>query len=67
MRGPIAIAVLVVLIFLGLNSVFVVDEREKALVLRFGEVQQVKTDEEMKKHGTNADVANCHPSARNAD
>ncbi|WP_143594967.1 protease modulator HflC [Thioclava sp. DLFJ4-1] len=44
MRGPIAIAVLVVLIFLGLNSVFVVDEREKALVLRFGEVQQVKTE-----------------------
>ncbi|MBC7146946.1 MAG: protease modulator HflC [Thioclava marina] len=44
MRGPIALAVLVILVALGLNSVFVVDEREKALVLRFGEVQQVKTE-----------------------
>lgn len=44
MRGPIAIAILVILVGLGLNSVFVVDEREKALVLRFGEVQQVRTN-----------------------
>lgn len=44
MRAPIAIIVLIILGALGLNSIFVVDEREKALVLRFGEVSQVKTD-----------------------
>jgi membrane protease subunit HflC len=44
MRGPFAIAVLVILVALGLNSFFVVDEKHRALVLQFGEVKQVKTD-----------------------
>ncbi len=32
----------IVVVALALSSVFIVDEREKALVLRFGQVQQVK-------------------------
>lgn len=32
------------LIFLGLSSVFVVDEREKALVLQFGQIKAVKEE-----------------------
>ena len=37
--------ILFVLIFIGVtSSVFVVDEREKALVLQFGQVKSVKTD-----------------------
>ena len=35
---------LVVVIFLGLSSIFVVDEREKALVLQFGQIKAVKED-----------------------
>ncbi|MBE0453365.1 protease modulator HflC [Roseovarius autotrophicus] len=33
---------LAVVIFLGLSSIFVVDEREKALVLQFGQIKSVK-------------------------
>ena len=32
------------LLFIGLSSIFIVDERKKALVLQFGQVTQVKTD-----------------------
>jgi len=35
---------LVVIIFLGLSSIFVVDEREKALVLQFGQIKDVKEE-----------------------
>jgi len=41
-RLPILIAVLVALGFLVLNSVYTVDEREKAMVLQFGQVRAVK-------------------------
>jgi modulator of FtsH protease HflC len=41
-RLPILIAVLVVLGFLLLNAVFTVDERQKAMVLQFGQVRAVK-------------------------
>ncbi len=39
---PFLIAALVGLAFLALNSIFVVDEREKAMVLQFGQVKSVK-------------------------
>jgi membrane protease subunit HflC len=35
------IPVIVVLIWVGLSSIFVVDERERALVLQFGQIRQV--------------------------
>lgn len=35
---------LVVILFLGLSSIFVVDEREKALVLQFGQIKDVKEE-----------------------
>jgi membrane protease subunit HflC len=38
------IPLVVVLGFLGLSSVFVVDEREKALVLQFGQIKSVKEE-----------------------
>ncbi|KJS42605.1 protease modulator HflC [Roseovarius sp. BRH_c41] len=38
------IPVVVILGFLGLSSVFVVDEREKALVLQFGQIKSVKEE-----------------------
>ncbi len=41
-RLPILIAVLVAVGFLLLNSIFTVDEREKAMVLQFGQVRAVK-------------------------
>jgi len=37
-------AVLVALVVVGLSSLFIVDEREKALVLQFGQVKQVKEE-----------------------
>lgn len=43
-RIPILIAVLVAVAFLALNSVFTVDEREKAMVLQFGQVKSIKTE-----------------------
>ena len=33
-----------VIIFLAYSSIFVVDERQKALVLQFGQVRDVKED-----------------------
>ena len=44
MRLPIILAVVGILAGIGLSSVFVVDERHKALVLQFGQVKQVKAD-----------------------
>ncbi|MEI4196618.1 protease modulator HflC [Roseovarius sp. E0-M6] len=35
---------LVVVVFLGLSAIFVVDEREKALVLQFGQIKAVKEE-----------------------
>ncbi len=35
---------LVVIVFLGLSSIFVVDEREKVLVLQFGQIKAVKEE-----------------------
>ncbi|MGI3170677.1 protease modulator HflC [Pseudooceanicola sp. C21-150M6] len=43
-RSGILIAILVVLGFLGLSSIFTVDERERALVLQFGRVVDVKSE-----------------------
>lgn len=40
----IALAAAAAIGFLGLSSVFIVDEREKALVLQFGQVKAVKED-----------------------
>lgn len=34
----------VVIAVIGLMSIFIVDEREKALVLRFGQIKQIKTE-----------------------
>ena len=36
--------ILVVVVAAVLSSIFIVDEREKALVLRFGQIKQVRTD-----------------------
>ena len=44
MRAIYVIPVIVVLIATILSSVFIVDERKKALVLQFGAVQQVKVE-----------------------
>ena len=38
------IPLLVVAVFLGLSSIFVVDEREKALVLQFGQIKAIKQE-----------------------
>ncbi|NCQ23911.1 MAG: protease modulator HflC [Rhodobacteraceae bacterium CG17_big_fil_post_rev_8_21_14_2_50_63_15] len=43
-KAKIFIPFVVVILFLGLSSVFVVDEREKALVLQFGQIKAVKED-----------------------
>ena len=43
-RLPILIGVAVVVVIVGLSSVFVVDERQQALVLQFGQVKQVRTE-----------------------
>ena len=43
-RGTIGLIVLVVAVVGGLSSIFIVDEREKALVLQFGQIKQVKTE-----------------------
>jgi membrane protease subunit HflC len=42
MRAMYLVPALVVLLVLVLSSVFIVDERKKALVLQFGQVMQVK-------------------------
>lgn len=43
-RSTFAIFTLVVVAVLGLSSIFIVDEREKALVLQFGEVRAVREE-----------------------
>ena len=40
----ILLIVLAILAFLGLNSFFVVNERDQAIVLRFGEIKRVETE-----------------------
>ncbi len=42
-RGPIIVIVLAVLSFVGFNSFFVVNERDQAIVLRFGEIIRVES------------------------
>ncbi|WP_208348073.1 protease modulator HflC [Pseudaestuariivita rosea] len=39
-----AIAAVFVVLIVGLSSVYIVDEREKALVLRFGQIQQIEEE-----------------------
>ena len=43
-RGTIPIIGLIIIAVLALNSLFIVDEREKALVLQFGQVRDVKEE-----------------------
>jgi membrane protease subunit HflC len=43
-RSTLLLPIVVVLVALGLSSIFIVDEREKALVLQFGQVKAVKED-----------------------
>ncbi|MEM1004083.1 MAG: protease modulator HflC [Pseudomonadota bacterium] len=43
-KSPIILILAIALVLLGLSSVFIVDERERALVLRFGRVVNVKED-----------------------
>jgi modulator of FtsH protease HflC len=43
-KGMIAAVAVFILVITGLSSVFIVDERERALVLQFGQVRQIKTD-----------------------
>ena len=43
-RASLILPVIVVAVALALSSVFIVDEREKALVLQFGQVKAVKED-----------------------
>ena len=42
--GPFLIVAVVVLVVGLLSSIFIVDEREKVLVLQFGQIKQVKTE-----------------------
>ena len=44
MKSRIVVIVAAAIVVVGFMSVFIVDEREKALVLRFGQIKQVKTD-----------------------
>ena len=43
-RLPIIAVIAAILIFLGWSSIFVVNERQQAIVLRFGEIVDVKTE-----------------------
>ncbi len=43
-KGMFALVALVGVLFVILSSVFIVDEREKALVLQFGQIKSVKED-----------------------
>ena len=43
-RLPIIAVIVAVLLFLGWSSIFVVNERQQAIVLRFGEIVDVKTE-----------------------
>jgi membrane protease subunit HflC len=42
-RGMILLAALALILFTALQSVFIVDERQRALVLQFGQIRQEKT------------------------
>lgn len=42
--GPIGFILLAIIAFLGLNSFYVVNERQQAIVLRFGEIIEVKAE-----------------------
>jgi modulator of FtsH protease HflC len=44
MRAAYILPIIAVILFTALSSVFIVDERKKALVLQFGEVTQVKEE-----------------------
>ena len=43
-KGTLSLAALAAILFVILSSVFIVDEREKALVLQFGQIKSVKED-----------------------
>ena len=43
-RMPILLVILAIVVYLGLNSLFVVNEREQAIVTRFGEIQRVESE-----------------------
>jgi regulator of protease activity HflC (stomatin/prohibitin superfamily) len=43
-RLPIIGGLLAVIAFIAWSSIFVVNEREQAIVVRFGEIQDVKTE-----------------------
>lgn len=43
-RLPIIAVIVAVIAFLAYNSIFVVNEREQAIVVRFGDIQDVKTE-----------------------
>jgi modulator of FtsH protease HflC len=43
-RMPIIAVIAAIILFLGWSSVFVVNERQQAIVLRFGEIVDVKTE-----------------------
>ncbi|MEQ8827589.1 MAG: protease modulator HflC, partial [Parvibaculum sp.] len=43
-RLPLILGLVAVVILLVWSSVFVVNEREQAIVVRFGEIQEVKTE-----------------------
>jgi membrane protease subunit HflC len=43
-RTPILLVLLAIIAYLGINSLFVVNEREQAIVTRFGEIQRVETE-----------------------
>lgn len=43
-RLPILLVLLVAIGFVALSSIFIVDERQKAMVLQFGQVRQVKEE-----------------------
>ena len=44
MKIRLTVIFAVVIAVIGLMSIFIVDEREKALVLRFGQIKQIKTE-----------------------
>lgn len=43
-RMPLLLGVLVALAFVAFNTFFIVDERQKAMVLQFGQVRAVKEE-----------------------
>ncbi|WP_424965557.1 protease modulator HflC [Dinoroseobacter sp. S375] len=43
-KGSVALIAAAAVVFVAVNSLFIVDEREKALVLQFGQIKAVKED-----------------------